>query len=115
MRRTWLFGLILFVPLVGFLTSQGLRAHQDAKLRSEAREQIKDADPEKLARLTVDSLCADLAGDLGDLTTTCNARRDLHVLSAASVAAAATGLLLVVLIFLAGQVARKRRRLLALL
>ena len=44
-RRLWLFGLILGVPLIGVLASSGVQWKFNSELRAAAKQQAPDADP----------------------------------------------------------------------
>lgn len=109
-RRTWLFGLILGVPLVGFLVSQGIQAHFNAELRTALRENVADASPEAIARATVTALCD--TSDSSELAELCSEHANIVLLGRGSVWAAALGIALVGGIWIAGTVARSSRRLL---
>lgn len=111
-RRAWLFGLILVVPAIGFAVAEGIQAHFNSQLRSEARQQVPDADAEGIAELTVDRLCETPSQDTAEL---CATNTHLNLMSSGSVAAGLAGLGLIGLIALAGFAARRNRMLLLLL
>ena len=56
-RRLWLFGLILAVPVVGMLVSMGVQWKFDSQLRAAAKQQVPDATPARLAAITFADVC----------------------------------------------------------
>ena len=108
-RRWQLFGLIVAVPLVGFLVSEGLQSYFNSELRSVLREAYPDAEEIAIQAITVDVLCEEPAADLRDLCTT---HGNLNLMSTAALLAGLIGLALLVFIKFAGFLARSSRRLL---
>jgi hypothetical protein len=110
--RLSLFGLILGIPLLGLAVSSGVRAHFDAELRAAAVKQVPDADPVKLAGLTVARLCETAAVESEDL---CQTNTNLAFMQAASLISGAAGLGVLGLIGVAAFAARSSRKLLVAL
>jgi len=109
-RRRWLFGLILTVPLVGLLVSQGIQAYSNSQLRSALRQNAPDANPDLIAGATLSNLCAvDSSVELAEL---CSHHANIVLLGTTSVWTAVAGITMVALIWLAGVVTRSDRRLL---
>lgn len=104
--RVWPLGVLLAVPTVGFGVAEGIQAHLNSQLRSQARQQVPDADPERLAEFTVDELCENPDSDTADL---CSLNANLNLMSTGALAAGAAGLALLILIALAGALARVNR------
>ncbi len=111
-NKAWLFGVLLVVPLVGFLVAEGIQANLNSKLRSAVRAEYPQATEAQIAEVTVDDLCADPPPELSDL---CSTNRNLNVMSKAALASGAIGLLLLLIIRLAGGLARNNRDLLVTL
>ena len=53
-RRIWLFGFVLAVPLIGFIVAEGFQAYFNSELRSALQAQFPDADPVAIANATLD-------------------------------------------------------------
>ncbi len=109
--RLWLLVVLLAVPALGFGVAEGIQAHLNSQLRSQARQQFPEADAERLAQLTVDRLCESPDPDTAEL---CATNANLNMMSTASAAAGAAGIALPLLIALAGAVARVNRMVLLL-
>ncbi|TYP00354.1 Zn-dependent protease with chaperone function [Geothermobacter ehrlichii] len=107
--RMWLFGLLLAVPLIGFLVAEGIQEHFNAELRSAFLKQLPGADPVIVANLTLDRLCEDNPSEFRDI---CSTNDNLNLMSGAAVSAGLVGLLLLLVIRVAGSLARGNRRLL---
>ena len=105
-RRTWLFGLVLAVPLVGFGVAQGIKLHFNSQVRDAARQQFPDANADRLSQLTLDTLCESPSSEIREL---CDTNSNLNLMSGGSIAAGGAGLALLALIALAGVAARKSR------
>lgn len=107
--RTWLLGLILAVPLVGFGVAQGLQAHFNSELHDTLRKQFPDASVNQLAAITIEDLCtrAEFSGQ-----EFCSTNWILGLMSGSAVGAGIVGLFLLVAIRSAGSAARNSRRLL---
>lgn len=110
--RTWLFGLILAVPLLGFAVAEGIQAHFNSELRSALREQFSDADPAAISQVTLDGLCEEPSEVFPEFRTICATNDNLNLMSSASIAAGAIGLFLLAGIRFAGLIARSKRSLL---
>ena len=67
MKRPRLYVLILGVPLITFLISIGIQSYLNSNLRENIRKHYPDADPERIASLTVDDLCRNAKSSLGKL------------------------------------------------
>jgi Zn-dependent protease with chaperone function len=106
MAKAWLCGILLAVPIVGFVVAEGIQARFNSQLRSEARRQVPDVAPERLALLTVDTICTESNPDISDL---CAAYGRLDVMSTGATVTAVAGILLVLLIAVAGGIARGNR------
>lgn len=109
LRRIWLFGLVLVVPVIGFAVAEGIQAHFNSELRSVLRAKFVDADPIVISAASMDRICAERTTDLGDI---CDINDNLHLMSAASLSVGAVGVILLVAIRLAGSLSRTNRRLL---
>lgn len=105
-QRTWLFVLILAVPLLGFGVAQGVRSHFDSELRSALKERYPEATTAQLANASVELLCAESNPGLKE---TCDTDSHLALLSRASLWAAGVGLALLLGIRVAGALARNNR------
>jgi Zn-dependent protease with chaperone function len=110
--RLSLFGLVLGIPLLGLAVSSGVRAHFDTELRAAAVKQVPDADPIKLAGLTVARLCDTAAVESEDL---CQTNTNLAFMQTASLISGGAGLGLLGLIAVAAYAARSSRNLLVAL
>lgn len=104
-----LFGLILVVPLIGFLVASGIDTRTNSQLRRAVRAQTPQAPPSVVAQLTVAVLCERPDVLNPDL---CKFNRHVRFLGAFSAFVALTGLGLVGLIWVAGAAARRSRLLL---
>lgn len=105
LKRAWLVGMLVAVPLIGFLVAGAVRSHADAELRTEIRENIADLDEEIVAVLTVAEFCVAVpsAGPI------CDDDAMLSLMREGAVWAALVGLGLLVGISVAGRVARYNR------
>lgn len=108
-KRMWLFGLILAVPLIGFAVAEGIQTYFNSQLRSALRQRFADTDPSAISAATLDRLCGQRTAELRDI---CSTNDNLNVMSAAAIGAGAVGLLLLLGIRVAGSLARINRRLL---
>lgn len=108
-NRLWLFGLILGIPLVGLVTSEGIQAYLNAQLRSVVRAQVSDIDSKRLSSLSLDRVCKTPNPEMNDI---CSTNRYLNLMSVGSIAAGAIGLALIFTIRFAGSAARDNRQLL---
>jgi Zn-dependent protease with chaperone function len=109
MKRPRLYVLILGVPLITFLISIGIQSYLNSNLRENIRKHYPDADPERIASLTVDDLCRNAKSSLGKL---CSANAFLKIMQYASIAVGLIGLGLLAVVRLAGLLARENRKLL---
>jgi Zn-dependent protease with chaperone function len=105
----WLFGLILGVPVLGFVVAEGIQAYFNSELRSALRQQFADLAPEKISAATIDRLCEQRTAELREI---CSTNDNLKVLSASAIGAGAVGLMLLLGIRIAGSLSRSNRRLL---
>lgn len=110
-KRSWLFALLLAVPLIAFLVSAAVQGHMNSQLREALRAEYPDADPGRVASATVDDLCTD--GSTGSLATVCGTNASLKLMKAAALWSAGIAMGLLLAIWLAGLVARSNRSLLA--
>jgi len=108
-RRAWLFGLILGIPLIGFSVAQGIQNYYNSELRDALKKQFPDADPTAIANATLTRLCEERTSELREI---CSTNHNLYLMSAAAVWAGSVGVLLLVGIRLAGSLARSNRRVL---
>jgi len=108
-RRLWLFGLILGVPVVGVLVATGVQWKFDSELRTAARRQVPDASPARLAALTFVDVCKSANADIQGA---CDTYAHVTAVGIASVAAASIGLILIAALWMAGLLARTSRKVL---
>ena len=109
-QRLWLLLLLLAVPAIAFGVSTAVQAHFDAELRTALRNQIPDADPEKVAAATVDKLCADQP--TGTFAEICEMNAHLNLMRRAAISAAIIAIALLIVIGVAGKLAQTNRLLL---
>ncbi|MCW5978068.1 MAG: M48 family metalloprotease [Bryobacteraceae bacterium] len=110
--RTWLFGLLLAVPLIGFGIAEAIQAHFNSQLHSVLRKEYPAATEQQLAQVTVARLCEDPSPELRGL---CGTNANLNLMSRGALGAGAVGVALLLFISLAGRFARNSRRLLVIL
>ena len=108
-RRLWLFGLILGVPIAGFLAAFVTTASMDRQVRAALREQVPDATPQELAAVTLAGLCEDSRVELSE---SCGTSDNVQLLSSGSVVTGIAGVTLVLALWLMGLMARADRTLL---
>ena len=108
-RRAWLFGVILAVPLIGFAVAEGIQAYFNSQLRSALRKQFPDVDVAAISSATVDRICESPDKELGNL---CDTNRNLNLMSGAALGAGAAGIALLLIIRMAGAASRGSRTLL---
>ncbi len=108
-HRLWLVVLLLGVPALGFAVSAGVQAHFNSELRSALLTNFPDADPQKVAEMTVDQLCEASPAEFRSL---CVTNRILNLMRQAALAAGLVGLFLLLVIRLAGALACRSRILL---
>jgi Zn-dependent protease with chaperone function len=104
--RTWLFGLVLAVPLIGFGVAEAIQAHLNSQLRSAFRKEYPSATEHQVAQMTIDRLCEVSPLELRDL---CGTNTNLNLMSRAALVAGAIGFSWLLLIRLAGGLARNNR------
>lgn len=109
LRRAWLFGVILAVPLIGFAVAESIQAKFNSDLRSALRRDFPGADAVALSSATLDRFCESFNEQLGDL---CGTNRNLNLMSAAALGAGVAGIALLLIIRLAGAASRENRTLL---
>jgi len=108
-RRLWLFGLILGVPIAGLLAAVVTTASMDRQVRAALREQVPDADPQTLAAVTLVGLCEESRAELPEL---CGTSDNVELLLSGSVVTGMAGLAMVLTLWLMGVMARAGRSLL---
>ena len=111
-RKLWLFGLVLGIPIIAFAVAGGIQTHFNSELRAAIRQHHPDADPEKIARFTVDLLCKDPERSTSKL---CGTNANLNLMRKAALGSAGAGLALLLVIYLGGVSARNSRKLLLFL
>jgi Zn-dependent protease with chaperone function len=105
-----LLGLLLSVPLIAFTASAAVQGHLNSQLRSAIRSQYPNADPARVAAVTVDQLCADR--NATGLTDVCDTNSSMAFMQQAAVWAAIVAVALLAFIWLAGKLAQSNRSLL---
>lgn len=113
-NRFWLFGFLLFAPVVGFLTALGIQSHINSKLHQELRSEYPDADAKLIANITISSLCENAEIKDAGMKDACSIDDNLSLLSLLSLTAGAIGLILFFGIFALGFLARGNRTILFL-
>jgi len=108
-RRLWLFGLLLGIPIAGFAVAENIRNHFTSEVRLGIQNAYPDANPAAVSRLSVDRLCETGDRSLADL---CSTNDHLQLMSRASVWSGALGLVLLLAIQIASYAARSNRQLL---
>jgi Zn-dependent protease with chaperone function len=108
-NRIWLLGIILVVPIIGFAVSEGIQAHFNSQLRTAILSNYKDADPQKVAKATLDDFCNDDRSGINDI---CQTNDILNIMSSAAIIAGGFGVLLLICIRMAGFLARSNRHVL---
>ncbi len=109
--RIWLIGVIVAVPLVGYVVSSWIQDRFDSELRTAIVEVNPDAEETIVQKFTLSDLCDNPETELVELCSTYN---NLGLMKSGSVIAGVTGLILIVVIKLAGLFARTNRRILLL-
>jgi Zn-dependent protease with chaperone function len=112
MKKIWLVGLIIGIPLIGLAVSEGIQAHFNSQLRSALRDRYPQADESAISSITIEQLCIDPSPEIRDI---CQTHRNLNLMSAAAIGSAAVGLLLLLAIRLAGSASRNNRALLLMI
>jgi Zn-dependent protease with chaperone function len=110
-KRSWLFALLLAVPVIAFLVAGAVQGHMNSQLREVLRAEYPDADPVRVANATIEDLCAD--GSTGSLSTVCDTSASLSLMKSAALWSAGIAVALLMGIWLAGILARTNRSLLA--
>jgi Zn-dependent protease with chaperone function len=108
-NRIWLLGIILAVPIIGFAVSEGIQAHFNSQLRTAILSNYKDADPQKVAKATLDDFCNEVRSGIKDI---CQTNDILNLMSTAAIFAGSFGVFLLICVRLAGFMARSNRHLL---
>lgn len=108
-KRAWLFGILLTVPVVAYGVAVGIQAKMNSEVQSVLRREYPNSTAEQRASITVDRMCQDPTPGLSEL---CSTNHNLNLMRHASVGAAIIGLLLLLAIYLAGLLARNSRGLL---
>ena len=107
--RFWLLALVLALPLVGFIVSEGVQGNFNSELRSVLREQYPNADEDDIQALTLDIICEDPDVDLPEI---CTDVAILNLMSDAALVAGVAGILLLAFIKFAGLLAKGSREVL---
>jgi Zn-dependent protease with chaperone function len=108
-QKFWLFGLILVIPILGFITSQAIISYTNSEVRKSISINYPDADPIKVSQITAEKLCKD---DKSGIEELCEQNSNLVILRSASISTGIVGLFLLFLIKLSGKLAQKNRLLL---
>jgi len=109
MRKLWLFGLVLGIPIIAFAVAESIQAHFNSDLRAAIRQNYPNVDPEKLASFTVDLLCKDPKLSIREI---CDTYANLNIMRNTALGSAGAGIALLLLIYLGGVSARSNRKLL---
>ena len=107
--RVKLFAFIVVVPIVAFLVAAGTQNHMNLRLREAVRFQYPDADPARIASLSVEAFKGEADPNLRSAYHT---YAILDAMKTASVIAGGIGLLLLLAIWIAGRRAAHNRQLL---
>lgn len=108
-NRIWLIGIILGVPIIGFGVSEGIQAHFNSQLRTAIFSNYKDADPQKVAKATLDDFCDENRSGIADI---CRTNDILNLMSMAAILSGGFGIFLLLCVRIAGVIARSNRHVL---
>jgi Zn-dependent protease with chaperone function len=108
-RYVWLFCLVLAVPLIGYVSAEGIKAHLNSEVRSALTKKFPTADPAAIGKVTLDSLCKKFPVELREI---CGTNSNLNLLRLTAAGTGVLGLFLLLVIWIAGSVSRNSRHLL---
>lgn len=111
-KRTWLFGLVLVMPILGFAVSTGIQTYFNSEIRTAFHKQLPEADEAVISSLTLNQLCLESRTELGEI---CDTNDNLNLMKMSSIVSGAVGLALLLIIKIAGTAARNNRNLLLIL
>lgn len=109
LRRSWLFGVVLVIPLIALAVAKATQGRLDSDVRLTLSKQFPDADPGRVAAITAAQLCEVSHAALRDLCWT-DASLDWIIVSA--MVAGLGGIAWLFVIRVSGAVARRSRFLL---
>lgn len=107
--KLMLFSMLLGIPLVAFLVASGIQYKFSSDLKAAIMKELPDADPEKVAKLSIDNLCQNPDPSF---TKLCETNSNLNLMRNGAIGSGIAGLALIITIHLAGLIARDNRRLL---
>jgi Zn-dependent protease with chaperone function len=108
-NRATLFAFILGVPIVAFLVAAGVQSHLDSELRSAVKAQYPNADPVRIAKMSVRSLRDEPDPEIHSVYRTYTT---LGLMKSTSALVGVIGLGLLLAIWLGGRLAANNRQLL---
>lgn len=111
-KKTWLFGIILVIPILGFVVAEGIQIYFNSELHSTLRELYPQTDEASISQMTIDRLCENPIPELQEI---CSTNENLNLMSISALGAGTVGITLLLIIWFAGIISRSNRKLLLII